>query len=179
LSAEALAEQAARGELDPPEHTTLPWTYWRRGRGALVAVAGWGLSCFFMPWVELITPHSAVLTGYDLARAQSGWLWGGALGFFLLVPLTLSRRSVWALRGVRAICAAFAVMTLGEVLMMLSMPPAQHPLMPVEFEYRWGLYLSGAASLLATLIALRLGGSPADLRDLRPSTETSEGNPVH
>jgi hypothetical protein len=181
-SLDALREEAERGEQTPPEHRSLPRSYWRRGRGLLLALAVVGLVAFFMPWVSISRPSDVVLSGFDLAHSRAGWLWGGAVGWFLLLPLVFTRRSVVQLRGVRVIAATFAVMTLGETSMMLLIPPAQSPYVRTEFAYAWGLYLSAVVSLIATLTAVRLGGRLDDLRDLAsvaPTPETSTGRTLH
>ncbi len=181
-SLEAQQEAAERGEIAPPEYQRLPWTYFGRGRGPLLLLAMLGLAMFFAPWVEITSPSNAVLSGFDLARSRAGWLWGGAVGWFLMLPLVVTRRSVVDLRGVRVIAATFAVMTLGEASMMLLMAPSQSRYVHTEYAYAWGLYGSGLVSLLGTFVAARLGGSLADLRDLSDLVsvpETSSGQPLH
>jgi hypothetical protein len=178
-SLDVLSDQAARGEPVSPEDVRLPLTFWRRGRGALFALSCAGLALFFSPWVEITSPRTVTLSGFDLARGTAGWLWGGALGYFLLVPLVLSRRSVWQLRGARVIATVFAAMTLVEVAMLALVPPAQHRLVKVVFELDWGLYASGLVSVLATAISVRLGGGLRDMRDLGPAPQTSDGELVH
>jgi len=181
-SQEALAEAAARGEHTPPEYQDLPWSYWGRGRGPLLVLAAVGLALFFAPWVRITSPSDAVLSGFDLAHARAGWLWGGAVGWFLLLPLVFTRRSVIQLRGIRVIAATFALMTLGETSMMLILRPSQNPYVRTVYEYAWGLYASGVVSALATVVAVRLGGRVDDLRDLSRVValpETSEGQPLH
>lgn len=178
-SIDALHEQVERGNEVAPEEVRLPWTFWRRGRGALFALSCAGLALFFSPWVEITSPQTVTLSGFDLARGAAGWLWGGALGYFLLIPLVLSRRSVWQLRGARVIATAFTAMTLIEVAMLVLVPPAQHRLVKVIFAFDWGLYASGLVSVLATAVSVRLGGGLRDLRDLGPRPQTSDGELVH
>jgi hypothetical protein len=170
-----------RAELDaetPPELTALPWTYWRRGRGALIALSILGIAFFFGPWIELVRPELTTVSGYELAHSHAGWLWGGVLGYFIMIPLVFTRRHVRALRGVRVICTVLALMTLSEVAMLVLVPPAQSSVVRVEFHFGWALIASGVVSLLATLVALRLGGKVEDLREL-PRAETSAGHTVH
>ena len=181
-SLEALEEEALRGEYTPPEYRRLPWNYLGRGRGALLALSLLGLLLFFAPWVEIWSPSEVVLSGYDLARARAGWLWGGAVGWFLLIPLTVTRRSVVELRGIRVIAATFAVMTLCEALMLVLLPPSQSRYLRTEYDYAWGLYASGVVSALGCAVAARLGGRIDDLRDLAKVIrlpETSSGHPLH
>ena len=181
-SLEALAEEAARGELTPPEYRDLPWSYWGRGRGMLLILAALGLGLFFAPWVVITSPSDSVLSGFDLAHGRAGWLWGGAVGWFLLLPLVFTRRSVIQLRGVRVIATTFALMTLCETGMMLILAPSQSQYVRTVYEYAWGLYGSAVISALATIVAVRLGGRLEDLRDLSKVVsvpETSEGQPLH
>jgi hypothetical protein len=142
----------------PPEFRTLsPW-YWRRGRGALLLLALLGGALFFAPWVTLTRVDEVTLRGFDLARGNVPWLWGGALGWFLLVPLVASRRTLVDLWGIRVIAATFAAMTAIEVGLLLFRPPRDHSYFTYGIEYAWGLYLSGVVSLAAIGVALRLGG---------------------
>ena len=179
---EALEEEALRGEYTPPEYRDLPFSYLRRGRGALLLLAVAGLAMFFAPWVEIQSPNEVMLSGFDLARSRAGWLWGGATAYFLMLPLIVTRRSVIQLRGVRVIATTFALMTLGETAMMLLLAPSQSPYVRTVYSYSWGLYASAVVSALAAFVAVRLGGSLQDLRDLSdvvPVPETSAGQALH
>src|SRR5690606_29915429 len=115
-SLEALEEEAIAGEIVHPAERDLPKTYFGRGRGALLLLSVLGLACFFAPWVVMTRPELASYSGFDLARGRAGWLWGGAVAWFILGPLVYTRRSVARMRGVRIICCLFAAMTLGEVI---------------------------------------------------------------
>jgi hypothetical protein len=157
-SLDALMEAIERGEVTPPEHRTLPWWYPGRGRGVLLAVALLGLLAFFAPWVVMAQPEIAAYSGFELARGRAGWLWGGAVGWFVMIPLVVTRRTIARMRGVRIITATFAAMTLAEVLMLLSLPPRGSQHVSVEFSWGWGLYASGIASLLGIFFGARFGG---------------------
>lgn len=172
-SAETLAAEGT--PYVPPEHRPLGTWYWRRGRGALFVLAVLGAASFFAPWVQLTHAHEVTLRGFDLARGNAPWLWGGAIGWFLMLPLLLSRRTVADLRGIRVIAATFAAMTLGEVAMLLLRPPAEHAYVSYGLEYTWGLYASGVVSAAAILVSLGLGGRLEDLRDLPPDDVVSSG----
>lgn len=186
-SLDALQDEVDEGQLVAPEDRTLPLSYLRRGRGILLVLAVLGLVAFFMPWVIMRAPEARVYSGFDLARGRAGWLWGGAIGWFILIPLVITRRTIHRLRGVRIVSAAFAVMTFGEVAVLLSLPPhANSPYLYVDFSWAWGLYASGVISLLGTLFAARLGGRLDDLpafpwRDDygRRHVESSHGETVH
>lgn len=181
-SPEVLAEQLAAEQQTPPEYRRLPWYYPGRGRGLLIGLAAAGLVGFFSPWVHISQPSDVTLSGFDLARGQAGWLWGGAVGWFLTMPLVATRRSLVQLRGVRVVCVTFALMTLCETALLLALPPQQSRYVRTEFGYEWGLYASLALSVVATWVAARLGGRLDDLRDLPDLAhpeETSEGHPVH
>ncbi len=173
-SHEALLEEAleaAEAGVMPPEPIAavdypLPWTFTRRSRLALVLLGVAGIAAFFAPWVSVVKPDIALLSGFDLARGRAGWLWSGLAGWLTLIPLVASRRTVNQMRGVRAVCALFASMTLVETVMLLARPPQSHPRVPVEIHWQWGLYTSLGVAALAVLFSLRFGGKADDLRDL-------------
>ena len=157
-----------------------------RGRAALLVLAVLGLASFFAPWVLVHAPEEAVLRGFDLARGRAGWLWGGAVGWFIMLPLVWTRRTVSKMRGVRIITALFAALTVGEVAMMLAMPPQSARYRPVSFEWGWGLYTSGFIALVGVVVAARFGGRIDDLpavpwedRSGRRRTESSADQTLH
>jgi len=156
-SADALAEEPP---LMPvlPEDEPLPWSYWPRGRGLLIVLSVLGAALFFVPWVRIELPEIAVRSGFELARGRAGWLWGGATGWLVLIPLVFTRRTIYKLRGIRPIAVAFSAMTLGEIALMVAMPPRGR-YVPVEIHWAFGLYASAAVSAVATVTALLLGGS--------------------
>jgi hypothetical protein len=175
-SADALAEDVPTFPT-LPEDELLPWTFPGRGRGALLALSILGIALFFAPWVVIEIPEDTVRSGFDLARGRAGWLWGGVTGWFILVPLVITRRTIHKLRGARPIAVAFSAMTLGEVVMLLSMPPPVRRV-PLEMHFAWGIYASGLASLACTLVAVFLGGS---LPPLPPAVreQSSAGETLH
>jgi hypothetical protein len=121
-------------------------------------------------------PDDVVRSGFDLARGRAGWLWGGVTGFFILVPLVFTRRTIHKLRGARPIAVAFSAMTLGEVVMLLALPPPVRRV-PLELHFAWGIYASGVVSLASTLVAIWLGGSLPPLP--AGSGESSAGETLH
>lgn len=185
-SLEALAEEVEEGQVTPPEHRELPWTYFARGRGALLVLAVLGLVAFFSPWVTVTAPTDMTLSGFDLARGRAGWLWGGAVGWFIMIPLVWTRRTIAKMRGVRIVTVAFAALTLIEVGMMLSMPPQSSRLRPVELAWGYGIYASALVSMVAVVVAARFGGGIVDLPSVpwhddrgRRRRESSEGETLH
>jgi hypothetical protein len=177
-SDDALHEEAPEARL--PEDEPLPWSAWGRGRAALLALALLGLATFFLPWVELTFPEQEFRSGFELARGRAGWLWGGAVGWFVLIPLVLSRRTIAAMRGVRPITALFCALTLGEVLMLVLVPPTAPLQLRMTYEWAFGLYLSGGVSAVGTVTALFFGGSLPPLPlGVEPVLESSEGRTLH
>lgn len=172
-SLDAQAEELEAGELVLPEQRVFPWNYFGRGRGTSLLIAVLGLGLFFAPWVELRMPEFSVRSGFDLARGRAGWLWGGAAGWFITLPLLWTRRSIQRLRGVRLVTALFAAMTLIEACMLLSTPPRARHGVPLELVWRWGIYASLLTSVAGIAAALRLGGT---LRDL-PRVVTDVASP--
>lgn len=156
LSEEA---RALEPEASDPELAPLPWNHFGHGRGPLLLLASAGLVAFFLPWVELSRPEDLVLRGFDLARGRAGWLWGGATGFFVLLPLLWTRRSIARLRGARVIATFLAALTWLEVVVLLALPP-RRGLIPLELHWSFGIFVSAAVSFAATIVALRLGSGP-------------------
>jgi hypothetical protein len=189
-SLDALEEEAEQGHVTFPEDQPLPTTYMGRGRGALIALSLAGLGAFFLPWVELTMPEAAVYSAFDLARGRAGWLWGGATAWLVMIPLVLTRRTIARMRGVRVVTILFAAMTFTEALMLWLLPP-RRGVTPLELHFRYGLFLSGAISLLGVAVAARFGGSldnlPKFLLDTRvpgapadaTANETSDGQTLH
>jgi hypothetical protein len=176
-SQDALAEENLVPRL--PEDVPLPWLAWRHGRGLLLLCAAVGLLSFFLPWVELTFPEHEFRSGFDLARGRAGWLWGGAVGWLVLVPLVLSRRTITAMRGVRPITAVFCAMTLVEVIMLVLVPPTPPRAVPMTFDWAFGLWVSGAASAVGSLAALFFGGALPPLSHAPESLESSSGKTLH
>jgi hypothetical protein len=162
-SYEARLEEAERLAGVPPEHRILPWWYLARGRGLLSLVAVGALVAFFLPWVHLTRPDVAELSGFDLARYRAPWYWGGAVAWMVTLPLVWSRRTIFALRGVRLIAAIFSSLTLVQVCVLVLGEPEGSALVPVTLTWGYGLYLSAALSVLGLLVASGLGGSLRDI----------------
>jgi hypothetical protein len=165
LSSEA-AELDELGLLDSPFDRRLPFTYWRRGRGLLLGASLLGLASFFLPWVSLLRPDPVLLSGFDLARGNARWLFGGALGWFLLIAVVLSRRSVNEMRGARAIAVTFPLMTVFEIVLMLVRPPSENEVFTSGLSFAPAFYGSLILALLGVGAGLRFGGNPEDFSDL-------------
>jgi hypothetical protein len=180
-SYEARVALAAELAQVAPEDRTLPLWYYRRSRGALVLLSIAGLVAFFMPWVLLHKPDEIVYSGYLLARARGSWFFGGAVGWFVMVPLVISRRTIYKMRGVRIITATFASLSLLEALMLLSHPPRGNHYYPIDFDWGPGLYATAVIGFLGVIFAARFGGriDDIDTRDLpEPAPELSPDQSV-
>ena len=173
-SLDVAADELEAGEIVLPEQRLLPWNYFGRNRGALLLISLCGLGLFFAPWVELRMPEYSVRSGFDLARGRAGWLWGGAAGWLVMLPLVWTRRTIQRLRGVRLVTVLFASMTLIEAAMLLSTPPQARHHVPLEIVWRWGIYASLLTSIAGIATALRLGGTLQDL----PRIVSDVSNPV-
>ncbi|HYQ17292.1 MAG TPA: hypothetical protein VEQ58_16080, partial [Polyangiaceae bacterium] len=177
-SLDALEDEAEKGALTFPENQPLPTTYMGSGRGALLALSALGLFAFFLPWVELTAPESVVYSAFDLARGRAGFLWGGATAWLVMIPLVITRRTIARMRGVRVVTVMFAAMTLSETLMLWLLPP-RRGMTPLELHFRYGLFVSGAISIVAMIVAARFGGSldklPKFLLDARQAPQPEPG----
>jgi hypothetical protein len=155
-SAEALAE------MPPllPEDTPLPWFSGRAMRGPVWIGSVLGLGAFFAPWFELGHPNWVQLSGFDLARGNVPWLWGGAIGYFLILPLLLSRRRPYDLGRIRVITTTFALMTACEVVMMWLKPPLENAYFKSQLSELPAFYASLVLSLLTAGACVFLGRLP-------------------
>jgi hypothetical protein len=158
---------ASRGGEDGEEEVAphmeqLPWTYLGRGRGVLLALAFLGLVAFFLPWVRETAPDLQELSGFAFAL-KLGWMWAPAVAWFVMVPLVLSRRSIWKMRGARVAVGFLAGVVVTCVAARLAFTPAPSPLRPVRFEWAYGLYLTGLLGVAALAAATRFGGSVVEL----------------
>jgi hypothetical protein len=184
-SLDVAADEREAGEIVLPEQRPLPWNYFGSNRGTMLVIASAGLLLFFAPWVELRMPEESVRSAFDLARGRAGWLWGGAAGWFVTLPLVWTRRTILRLRGIRLVTALFAAMTLIEAGMLLSTPPQTSHRVPLEIVWRWGIYASLANAILGIGTALRLGGDlrhlPRIVMDIESANprETSSGETLH
>ena len=165
-SAEAQAEDEPLEEV-PPHMETLPWRYAGRGRGFLLGLAILGLGLFFAPWVRETAPEIQTLSGAEFAR-RLGWLWAPAVAWFVMIPLVLSRRSIYKMRGARVAVAFLAGMVLTTALVRMGFTPPSSPLRPLRFEWGWGLYATAIAAAVAVLAAARFGGKLDDVPTNRP-----------
>jgi hypothetical protein len=158
-SAETLLEREAELQQVPLEWQKRSWFDLRRGRGLLILIAVLGLVGFFRPWFILRKPELVELSGYTIARHFAGWVWAGAVGWFVLIALVLTRRTIAGLRGVRVITAFFASLTLAEILVLANVSPTSKLRVPVEFGWTYGLWWSALASTFGVIVAIGLGGA--------------------
>lgn len=154
-SAEALADETP----EAPEDQRFEFFFLGAGRGLGLFLSLLGLTCFFLPWFSLTRPDPIGLSGFDLARGNAPWLFGGALGFALNIPLLLSRRSLYELTGIRAVAFTFALMTACEVIVLVLKPPLETAYFSVGLSQELGLYASALVSAIAAVVCLRLGGA--------------------
>ena len=170
-SPEAELEQDALLEQIAPEWRPISIWDWRRGRGLLVLLAIVGLASYTLPWFSQTMPETRILTGYQLARHYVGWLWGGAVGWFILLPLVITRRSIAAMRGVRMIAAIFASLTATEILVFVNVTASRQSQVVVEFAWEWGIWVSCFISALGTCAAVLFGGPIPQPTTPEPTTQ--------
>jgi hypothetical protein len=155
----------------PPHMELLSWTFLGRGRAILVVLALAGLAMFFAPWVVERAPEIRTLSGFGFAR-RLGWIWASGIAWFVMLPLVVTRRSIYKMRGARVAVAFLAGIVLTTVAVRIGFTPASSPLRPVRFEWGFGLYGSGVVALLALGAAMTFGGRIDDL----PTKERRRGN---
>ncbi len=140
----------------------LPWTYFGRGRGLLALLGLAGLAAFFGPWVVETAPNLRTYSAFDMGL-KLRWMWAAGIAFLVMVPIVLSRRTVFAMRGSRFAVGFLAAIALMTVIVRIASPQASSGLVPVRYEWGFGLYASGVIALLTIAAATRFGG---DLKDL-------------
>jgi hypothetical protein len=157
----------------PPHMETLGWTYAGRNRALLLALSLVGLATFFAPWVHETAPELRDLSGFALAR-MTGFFWAPAVAWFVLLPLVLTRRTIYKMRGARVAVAFLAGIGLVTVLSLLAHPPRAAAFRPVHIEWQWGIFAAGATALAAVVAAFGFGGRLDDIptRQSRRGDET-------
>jgi hypothetical protein len=154
ISQDAKAEDFG---LPTPAHLLpLPWFDLRRGKGALTIGAALGLAAFFAPWVVMTSPEARLFSGAELAH-RSGWIWGAGVAWFVLLPMTVTRRTIDQMRGARVAAAFLSFVPVLTCSILWFFPPHAR-FIPIRFEWAWGLYATWALGLAATVTSLRFGG---------------------
>jgi hypothetical protein len=172
LSDDALSED---GVTRQPEWDLLPITYIRRGRGPLALLAIAGLIAFFLPWIQETMPDIISFSGFTLAR-KLGWAWGAGVGWFVLFPIVLTRRTIMHMRGARvAVCFLAAVPGVTAAMLLAHTPHPRYGI-PLRFSFDTGLFATIALSFAAVAVGLFFGGRVDDIAVRRG---TSAGQTVH
>ncbi len=157
-SFEVREQMAQEWEQTHPADRKLPWLALGRNRGLLALGSALGLAAFFAPWIVLIKPELRSLSGFDLFSTRGFWFAGGALGWFINIPLVLSRRTINQMRGVRAVVILFCSLTACQALLLVLLSPTE-AMVPLEYHWGWGLHVSAALSLLTSALGFRFGGN--------------------
>lgn len=158
-------------EATPPHMESLPWTYLGRNRALLVVLAVAGLAAFFAPWIRETSPELRDLTGYGLAQLR-GYFWAPAVAYFVMIPLVLSRRSIYKMRGARVAVAFLAGIVLTTAAVRLGFSPKSTSLRPVQVAWMWGLYATVGIAVASLAAAVGFGGRLDDI----PTKVRREGN---
>lgn len=154
-------------EPTPPEDELKSWFYSGRGRGSLTILSVVGIAVFFAPWLHESSPEIRTFTGFEFAR-ELAWIWAGGLGWFTMLPLVLSRRTIRQMRGARVAVGFLAAMVLLTVAVRIGITPTPHPLIPIRYRWGWGMYAAGFLAVAALAGAFRFGGSTQDMPTAQP-----------
>jgi hypothetical protein len=165
------ASDESYAEPLPPHMEPLGWAYAGRGRAALIGIALAGLAMFLAPWVVEQAPELRTLNGFAMAQ-RLGWLWAPAIAWFVMLPLVMTRRSIYKMRGARVAVAFLGLIVLTTVGVRLAFIPTTSILRPVRFAWGFGLYATGILGALTLLFATRFGGRLDDL----PTKVARRGN---
>ena len=164
----------AEEPLDPLDER-LPVLFAGRGRGAMVALSLVGLALFFAPWIHLVVPEIADLSGFFVSR-RLGWSWGAAVAWVVLVPTIASRRSIRQLRGARVAAAFLAAVPGVTAAILLARRPPAGPV-PLRFSFAWPLPAMLVVSVIAVGVAILLLGGRLD--DVKVRRGSSAGETLH
>lgn len=151
----------------PPHMETLPWAYLGRNRGLLLLLAVAGFGAFFAPWIHETAPEIQTLSGYGLARLRS-YFWAPAVAYFVMIPLVVTRRSIYKMRGARVAVGFLAGIVLTTVAVRLGFRPQSITVRQAHFDWAWGLYATGLIALAALAAAIGFGGRLDDLPTAQP-----------
>jgi hypothetical protein len=171
-SHDALAEDP--GIPLAPEQELLPASYLGRNKGLLSLAGLLGIALFFLPWVHVTLPDLYTFSGFDLAR-RLGWSWAAGVAWVVLLPTVMSRRTIMQLRGARVAAAFLSAIPAVTIAVLLARPP-HGGLVPVRFTYDWPLFATLVVSIVATALAIGLGGR---LDDIEVARGTSRGQDLH
>jgi hypothetical protein len=162
-------------EPTPPHMEPLPWTYLGRNRAVLLALAVAGLGAFFAPWIRETSPELRDLSGLGLARL-AGYFYAPAVAYFVMIPLVVTRRSIYKMRGSRVAVAFLAGIVLTTAAVRLGFTPKSSLLRPVRIEWMWGLYATAGIAVAALVAAIGFGGR---LDDIPTKVEREGGETLH
>lgn len=144
-----------------PLHEPLPWTYTGRSRVALAVLALVGIALFFVPWIHQTLPDEYHFSGFLLAR-RIGWVWGAGVGWLVLVPTVLSRRTIAQMRGARVAAAFLSATSLVSCANLFFFPPHSPHYKP-HFTFEPAFWLTAIVSLVAIILSFKLGGRADDI----------------
>jgi len=170
-SAEQLLAQSSRLEQLPPDLRLRSFLDTGAGRGPLLALSVLGLLGFFQPWVSISRPDAVTLSGFELAAGRVGWLWAGACGWLVLLALVLTRRTLRAMRGVRAIAVLLASLTGWEIAVLVVTAARGGGVVRTELHFEPWLWVSASVSLLGVLFGFAFGRVRASVAVPSPEKE--------
>lgn len=173
------AEEGASGLVAPtvPQAEPLAWSHMGRGRAALLLCALVGLAAFYLPWAIQTVPQTMRFTGSDMAHVKP-FFWSAFTAWLVLFPAAASRRTILKMVGARVALVFLSAIPAMQVMMMLWQVPTQRTVKGFPFEFHWGpgLFLTLAASVIATFFAFRFGGR---LDDVAVPKGSSTGRVLH
>lgn len=160
-----------------PLHELVPWTSFGRMRGPLAILGLIGLALFFLPWIHQTLPEDYELSGFFLAR-KLGWVWGAGVGWLVLVPTVLSRRTIAQMRGARVAAMFLSATSLVACANLYFFPPHGRHYKP-HFIYEPAFWATVAVSLVAIVLSYKLGGAVEDITMKRGSVKHVQGETLH
>jgi len=176
--AEALEAEEKRGRAPTvPQAEPLPWTHMGRGRGVMLACAVVGLVAFYLPWAVQTTPETFAYSGSAMAHVKP-FFWSAFTAWLVLFPAVLSRRTLLKMVGARVALVFLSAIPGVQALTMLQLVQTSRVVKGIPFVFHWGpgLFVTLAASVVATIFAFRFGGR---LDDVTTREGSSAGSVLH
>ncbi len=181
LSHDAVSDGAA---VTSAEMERLPFHFAGKGRGLLILLAIVGLALFLSPWIHRTLPEDSILTGPGVSD-RLGWTWACGVAWFLLIPFSLSRRTIHHMQTARVAVAFLAAIPGVTAAALFANPPRPQRLpmglaLPLKFTWCWPLYATLVTSIVAIIVAATFGGRRTTTTVVKPAaTKTPEKHALH
>lgn len=134
----------------------VPFASIARGRGPLALAGVFGITLFFLPWIDLTFPMTDQLSGFDLAQ-RLGWTWAVPAAWFVLIPTVLSRRTARKMQSARVAIGMLAFFPGLAAFTLWMRPPRGAYGLRLEYSFLWPMLGTIALSALTIVVGAFFG----------------------